>query len=255
MNQKITKYFKNPAELKVKMLDDGRELFPFVITAEVIDRQGDLIDIATMNTDNYAGTVLANHVNDVATVIGKTVELEIREVRGVKSVVAWAEFSRASEYEEMIYDKVKNGFLNAASVGIMLTESPELNRSTGANLLKNTELFEWSVVAIPANPLALRMKGLSDEENNLIANISNAIELPEVVEKAGAELSKENLQRVKDSLDYLENIKTNLEYLANKAKETKDFFADETKCKCSKCETNEQTDLKQAIKELFNFKL
>jgi hypothetical protein len=260
MENKIKKYWATPSRLKSIEGENGIELFPFIITAQKKDRHGDIIDVESMNIDNYEkyGVVLLGHNPDA--VVGKTHFIKKEIIENVNAVVAYVEFNKENPLGLQTYKDVKGGFLNAASVGIMLTENPIYSKEFESELLFNTELLEWSIVSIPANANAVKIKGLDSKvfdfyEKSIIEN-ENEINY---LEKSGAEISKGNLALIKDAKEFADNIVANLSKLIEKNsekekeinfEETETIKSNCTSCGCGGCSEGEGEDTSKETKTL-----
>lgn len=156
--QKATSYTKSFTEGKEtevifsKSVRQDQDVFSFVGTKEIIDRDGDIVVIGGMDTENYEKNpiVLWGH-DSRSTPIGKVVGLsrDLAEKSLIFDIV-FAETEKGKEIKSLVSD----GILNATSIGFMVNDL-EYNEKTGALMLTDTELFEISIVNVPANPEAL----------------------------------------------------------------------------------------------------
>jgi len=136
----------------------------------------------------------------------------------------------SDEFAKLVAEKVRNGFLNAGSIGfkpIEVSEEPVLRDQTGLTHTK-WELMEFSIVPIPALPSATARREFDElcskahecgleidddfyfaidnvlqfvEENSVPEIIKDKVEV--VVEKAGRVLSSKNRSVIKKSVDTL----------------------------------------------------
>jgi len=136
----------------------------------------------------------------------------------------------SDEFAKLVAEKVRNGFLNAGSIGfkpIEVSEEPVLRDQTGLTHTK-WELMEFSIVPIPALPSATARREFDElcskahecgleidddfyfaidnvlqfvEENSVPEIIKGKVEV--VVEKAGRVLSSKNRSVIKKSVDTL----------------------------------------------------
>lgn len=112
------------------------------------DRMGDVIPSGAWKKpgalDNYKKNpiVLAFHNHSMP--VGKCVDLEVRDNQGL---YVKCEISSA---EEKIYRLIKEGVLKTFSVGFMIKDA-EYNSEMDTFLITEVELFEISVVSVPAN--------------------------------------------------------------------------------------------------------
>lgn len=166
-NKSIKQYLCNGLP---KVINKDDRIVEFMINTANTDREGEIMLPLGAQLDNYKKNpvVLWDH-NPAIPPIGRTVKIS-RSKHGLKAKVQFAETWRADE----IYNLIKNGFLNTASVGYLTQKSIKRNEAgwkdiaiklaqDGYPITKQTkriltkwELLEWSVVPVPSNPNALR---------------------------------------------------------------------------------------------------
>lgn len=138
---------------------EGARIIRFVASNENVDRYGDIVRASGWDLNNYRANpvVLFSHQSR-SLPIGKAVDIKVSGTE----LVADAEFMTAdlSPEADTIYRMVKAGFLNAVSVGFKPTKKPNRildanNEWTGGYEFVGQDLFEFSVVPIPALPSAL----------------------------------------------------------------------------------------------------
>ena len=151
--------------------------YSFVASTENSDRYGDVIDQKGWQLEAYNRNpvVLLNH-NSNSLPIGKG-KVEVREGELVIDV----EFDPNDELAQRVENKVKNGYINAVSVGFNPVESvrrselPKEHKAFGKRgmFFQKSELLEVSIVTIPANSDATAKqfnaleKRLSDLEESM----------------------------------------------------------------------------------------
>lgn len=176
------------------------QAFKMTISKQVPDRDGETVVIAGMETGNYLKNpvVLVDHSYTVESIVGKT--LSLTQV-GNELV---AEFVFADTEDAQIAKQLyEGGFLKSSSIGFIIKARDPQDRS----VITNWELLEWSLVAVPCNPLALSLDGKSIERGLALGLIKKSEEVhPETVpteaEKTLAELAevKAELAEVKKLL-------------------------------------------------------
>ena len=132
--------------------------FTFVFSNADVDRYGDKIDPAGWDLTNYRTNpvVLFGHdAGAVANVVGRAKNVRVQGGQLLGDI----EFMPAtiSELAETVYQMVRDGFLNAVSVGFAPVEwkaAHDKSRPGGIDITK-AELLEVSIVPIPALPSAL----------------------------------------------------------------------------------------------------
>lgn len=142
--------------LKFLAGDTPREVaertFRFVASTNDVDRDGDVIDQAGWQLDNY-------RKNPVVLVAHHSAAMPVARAR------VWIEASKlmadvtfptpgVSAESDQAYRLVKEGFLRALSVGFMPLEAKPQKDGTGWMFLKQ-DLYEISLVSVPANAHAL----------------------------------------------------------------------------------------------------
>lgn len=141
-----------------KAANDGRKVHTFKATTAATDRQGEIVTAAGWKTANYTANPVvldAHNYGTIGAILGKC--LEVRATGdGLEADIVFAK-TAAGELAEAL---VEDGMLNAVSVGFQ-----SLKRERGAKAgdpLRHTEkdLMEISMVPVPANPEALRLRAI-----------------------------------------------------------------------------------------------
>lgn len=161
--------------------DDKEHTLSCVMSAEVMDRHGEIVDIETMALENYMmnPVVLQSHDYDELAV-GKVLSIVKRvNEAGIKVMECVMKFA-VDEYDvaKTHWELYKGGYMSAFSIGFRVggvqQDAPQpcgLSTCTGmgdcpdcvcpCTRLINCELLEISCVSVPANQLALaKSKGL-----------------------------------------------------------------------------------------------
>mgnify|MGYP003137922908 FL=1 len=160
-----------------KKLNRENGTYSFVASTENSDRYGDVINQKGWSLEAYNRNpvVLLNH-NSNSLPIGKgTVEIKDGQL------MIDVEFDQEDELARKVESKVKNGYINAVSVGFNPIESkrrselPKEHKAFGKRgmYFEKSELLEVSIVTIPANSDATAKqfnaidKRISDLEESL----------------------------------------------------------------------------------------
>ena len=149
-------------EMSVKAEDLGERSVLFVISKEVIDRDGDILRADGVDFTNFAKNPVFLPFHDRWDFpLGKVTKYWVED-DAVKAIVYFptleelsSEPALASEKAKLVdfaYHCYKNGMLNAVSVGFIPIEYKETK--TGYDIIK-WELLEFSAVAVPANQDAI----------------------------------------------------------------------------------------------------
>lgn len=157
------------SEIKQDDDEQGRKI-TFTITTETKDRDGDIVRSAGMDIDQFEANPVVLFAHDARRPpIARAVDIS----KEAKSISATAEFMDndvdTSGFSDMIFRMVRGGFLRATSIGFIPTkfefleededdendENPDVFfRFPGLDFIES-ELLEFSVVPVPANPEAL----------------------------------------------------------------------------------------------------
>ena len=232
---------KHTPSAKVKEVNEDSGSVRFTLTEKAVDRHGEVVEPQGAKLENYLTNpiVLFGHGMGNQVPIGKldTTTIHISD----ESIEADVIFDESGDdpFAKMIASKVKNGFLNAGSIGfkpLEISEEKGLDGQTGVTHTK-WELMEFSIVPIPALPSALATreyeeyatmcKSLGFEMPNgevkvvvkeevvpepTTADEHNEIFLEE--EKAGAVLNSRNKQLINSAIENLEKAVESLKDVA-----------------------------------------
>lgn len=139
---------------EVKAEGDEARLIRFRITTDAVDRERDVLSPAGWKLDHYLKNPVVLWAHDYRQPpIARAREIVSTE-HGLSSL---AEFPPRGvhPFADTIYDLLKGGFLNSASVGFNPTKPPVYNEERKGYDYAEQELLEFSVVPVPANPEAL----------------------------------------------------------------------------------------------------
>lgn len=156
--------------------EDGKDkvVTTFVASTDCVDRYDDIVDQMSWRLENYKRNpvIPVNHSYSVENIVGRATDLRIEDVQVEggkvrKALVVDVEWDTGSELGKEVAGKVERGFISAVSVGFRsrkMTPRRNLAEDDGrfgirGYLLEENELYEISVVAVPANPEALAQRG------------------------------------------------------------------------------------------------
>lgn len=170
-NLKQEKYMDNPVvtkDFQISSFDDNTSTF--IITTDAQDRVADIVDPDGLIITNYLNNpvVLENHKSEEFP-IAKCTELK-RVGNGWEATIEYvdSDVPLAGPRAEAVKQLVKQGFLNAVSIGFRPLNF-EFNDEGGINYLQ-TELTEFSIVTIPCNQEALVVeRSLNKQEEQEIS--------------------------------------------------------------------------------------
>lgn len=150
--------------VKAEQDNDNDNIFTFIASNSNEDRYNDVINTQNWDLSSYEKNpiILLNH-NPLSLPIGKG-KAEIKNDQLMVSI----EFDMEDELGSKIASKVKNGFMNAVSVGFKAKEAIKRNElpkehkyySETGTFFNKAELLEISVVTIPANSSAVAAKSI-----------------------------------------------------------------------------------------------
>jgi HK97 family phage prohead protease len=154
------------------------------ISTAAVDRDADVLQPSGARLDNYRKNpvVLFGHKYD-AIPVGVSTSIEMHPFGLVAS---WKRLE-GDEFASRVRNAFDQGVLRAASVGFKpLASQP---RKGGGSTYTEWDLLEWSIVAVPANPEAVR-------------TLKSAGLWTPAIEKAGRVLSSMNESHIREALEH-----------------------------------------------------
>jgi HK97 family phage prohead protease len=186
---------------------EGARVYTFRASTGAVDRQNEIVEQSGWDLDSYRmnPVVLDSHKYDsIEDVIGRAIRVEV--VNGVlEADIIFADTEKGECAEEL----VNTGFLSTVSVGFRSLA----RRPGGAGQpLTHTqaELLEISLVAVPANSEAYRIRSLEepdeseesgDESPEIVGNNGGAVE-----QKAGRVISAKNLNKLQMAMEAISEV-------------------------------------------------
>lgn len=181
---------------KAKEYDESKT-YRFIGTSEAKDRDNEIVLLDGWEFKNYEGNPIVLFMHDNrALPIGKTVGILRDEVKRV--LYFDIEFSKSYDFAKTVEGLVEEGILRAVSLGFRVLDW-EWDPKQEALLLTKNELFEISVVNVPANQEALIQEG----KDAPIESTKAADDLANVVSQLKIELEslRNQLQALTPSSD------------------------------------------------------
>jgi HK97 family phage prohead protease len=149
MKKFLTAYVEKDA-----IAEDGT--IPLAVASDSsIDRDGEIIDPAGLDTTNYERNPVLLYAHDYRSdPIGKTIAIKKDGSRVLFTPQLAIDIS---ERAKMYFQMIKEGVLNAFSIGFIAKEWTDRANADGSStrIFTKTELLEISLVPVPANPNAL----------------------------------------------------------------------------------------------------
>lgn len=128
-----------------------------VVSTNALDAHGERINVEGIDLKDYKKNPVVLWAHDG---FNLPIAKATRIWKDNGKLMAKAAFDMADEFAVKVYNKIKDGFLNAVSIGGMVDEWGQ----DGITISRMT-MKEFSVVPVPANSQALvTAKSLSDEE-------------------------------------------------------------------------------------------
>ena len=225
---KLEKGVMQRKEIAIKTEDLGERRVLFTISAEVIDRDGDILRADGVDLTNYEkNKVFLGFHNTRDFPLGKTEKVWV-EPKKVKAIVYFPTVEELSTNLEQVSEKArlcdfcyccyKTGMLNSVSVGFIPLEWTETK--DGYDITK-WELLEFSAVAVPANQdaIAEAVKSFGDDfAKGFVSTVSKT----ESVVKSGRRISaetKEILNKIKACGDRIEKCRDTLKEITKEMNE------------------------------------
>ena len=115
-----------------------------------INTKGYRIDINGLDLARFKSNPVMLYEHDPKNVIGRWTDIQKENQR----LTAIPEFDTEDIDVLSISGKVERGFLNGASIGIIVNEIQDIN---GIDVVTKSQLFEASIVAVPADEGAVRL--------------------------------------------------------------------------------------------------
>jgi len=163
--------------------EETGDVYSVTIFANELSRDGVSVDIDGMDFSNYRKNPVVLFAHDYSgrtessgLPIGRTVSLD-RTPDG--RIRADFEFLSGDPFADRVRNAWNRGFLRGASIGWRAIEARTSERARGLRIVKS-ELIEWSIVAVPADPDALRsaytrvMKALIEPDHREAGHTSDS---------------------------------------------------------------------------------
>ena len=148
---------------EIRQSSKDKNVFTFIISTSSQDRHETIVAPGGLNFSHYKNNpvVLFNH--DYNKVVGKAFNIR-RAGEEIIADMSFADTEAALEVKKLI----EGGFLNATSIGF-LAKDYAYNEELDSFVITESELLEFSIVAVPSNRDALIMR--SNEINSLQESI------------------------------------------------------------------------------------
>jgi len=169
----------------------------FMISTDAIDRQGEIVDQDGWDFSNFLKNpvVLDTHrYESIDDIVGKVVGMPRRKDNGWVVDMEFADTPKG----KLAKDLVAKGFINTVSVGFRsIQRRPEGKMTRHVKM----ELLEVSLVAVPANPEAVRVKAVQPDRDLPLAPEDYEWDQPAALERVRAWASSDG-SGDKDKIDW-----------------------------------------------------
>lgn len=171
-------------------------VFGFCITSPVVDRDKEIVDPRGMIAENYLRNPVVLWGHDVDHVVGKTVNLRQNGDTWEADIVF---ADSVSEKAKEVKALVEGGFVSATSIRFRPVEWVDGQKGVDPYYRKYTrwELMEVSLVSVPANPDALRVKSGRVLNSRNLARLQQAKEL---IDQIYSECERPEMEDTEDTM-------------------------------------------------------
>lgn len=114
------------------------------------------------------------------------------------------QFDQTDEFAKRVESKVEQGILNAVSVRYTIPDGAYTENEKGGLDSTAQELLEISIVTIPGNQRALRVKGVDGDASDLVEKI--ALRAAQIVVKALDDRDASHVKNTQDRSAYLRDV-------------------------------------------------
>ena len=240
-------------EIEKSLVQNDKTKIKFKLSVETPDRGNDIVRVNGINLQNYLKNpiVLFNHDHSIPPIgVGEEIYVEGDTLYGSIN------FHEDTELSQSLAKLARKGILKAVSIGFIPIKVKEIPISeqdsraypytTSYRVFEESELLEFSLVAVPANQHALVVNAFNIDEIETFID-TKAIEKGEIeligepimeekevevveqpIEKAGRVLNKKNLEGIRKAIELLSEVLSSTEALDEDKTEQEDEIKDFT---------------------------
>lgn len=163
----------NTKHIKATIEEKSAEEFTAIASSSVVDRQGEIIDQAGWDLKNFKENPILLWMHDHTKPLGKATRVWL-DKSGKEPVLKFkGVISTATEWGRAAKQLVDEGILNSFSVGFRANDIDD-------NKITKAELYEISLVTIPANPEARIVAAKALKEAGIKEDILKEFEVTEL---------------------------------------------------------------------------
>lgn len=140
---------------EVKEFDEGKLIVTHAISCEKRDRGGEVLLVSGMQINGRPVVLLQHGYSEMGTEpVGKPLRIWAGENKGEKAILATTQFYPDATGKRL-FEKVSKGYMPNFSIGwLALKEETRSGPEGLTRLVTSWELLEYSLVAVPMQPLA-----------------------------------------------------------------------------------------------------
>lgn len=130
---------------KAQIQENQDDVFTAVASTATEDRQGEVVSVEGWQLKNYKENPILLFMHDHNKPLGKATKIWIDKATGKPKMMFKGFISNATDYGRAAKQLMEEGILNSFSVGFRPLE-------IDGNTITKSELYEISLVSVPANP-------------------------------------------------------------------------------------------------------
>ena len=177
------KIFKSDT-MEIKSVDKEKREVTAIASKEITDRDGDIVRIDGIDIKNYKKNPVILFAHDHwGLPIAKAIKVWKEDNKFLMVKMKFVE-ADISPMGDTVYKLIQKDYLKSLSIGFRIDweKAERLEKSNGYDF-KSTELFEISIVPVPANPAALvQSKSIKEAMDNKIINNEEYEELNKAID-------------------------------------------------------------------------
>lgn len=184
--------------------------FTAIASSDVEDRQGEVVEQNGWDLKNFKKNPILLWMHDHTKPLGKATRVWLEKSGKSPKLMFKGVISDATEYGKAAIQLMDEGILNSFSVGFRALEMD-------GNTITKAELFEISLVSVPANPEARLLAAKSLEkagfEDSVIKDVVGEVDKDQIIVDLQTELS-ETKELAQKAFENAEAAVKGLQYLA-----------------------------------------
>lgn len=163
----------NTNHVKATIEEKSADEFTAVASSAVVDRQGEVIEQTGWDLKNFKQNPIMLWMHDHTKPLGKATRVWLDKTSGTPVLKFKGVISDATEWGRAAKQLMEEGILNSFSVGFRAMDIDD-------NKITKAELYEISLVTVPANPEARIIAAKSLKQAGISEDITKEFEVDEV---------------------------------------------------------------------------